>query len=353
MKIIIFGNLGYVGPGVIRQLRQSFPKAELIGYDIGYFAHCLTNPQMSAEVLLNQQIYADIRNATPEILVGADAVIDLAAISNDPIGNKFEQITFDINHKAAVRLAKLSKQAGVKSFIYASSCSIYGAASEYPKTETDEVNPLTAYAKSKVYTERETEPLADKDFTVTCLRFATACGSSDRLRLDLVLNDFVASALVSNLITILSDGTPWRPMINTKDMAMAIEWAVMRKGTNGGDFLVVNAGSNEWNYQIRALADEAAELISNTKVSVNSNATPDKRSYKVNFDKFKQLAPNHQPIYNLKATIRELITNLVNMKFNDPDFRNSELMRLNVITKLLDQNLLNKNFEWQINQVGK
>jgi len=353
MKIIIFGNLGYVGPGVIRQLRQSFPMAELIGYDIGYFAHCLTNPQMSAEVLLNQQIYADIRNITPDILKGVDAVIDLAAISNDPIGNKFEQITFDINYKAAVKLAKMAKQAGVKSFVFASSCSIYGAASEYPKTELDEVNPLTAYAKSKVYTEREVELLADNDFTVTCLRFATACGTSDRLRLDLVLNDFVASAMVSNLITILSDGTPWRPMINTKDMARAIEWAVMRKGVNGGNFLVINTGSNEWNYQIKALADEAAELISSTKVSVNSNAAPDKRSYKVNFDKFKEQAPNHQPIYDLKATISELITDLVNMKFNDPDFRNSDLMRLNVITKLLDQNLLNKNFEWQLNKTGK
>lgn len=348
MRIMIFGNLGYVGSSVVKQLRHSFPEAELVGYDIGYFAHCLTNIQLSPEVFLDKQIYADIRKVTLDDLEGVDAVVDLAAISNDPMGNKFEQITFDINYKAAVRLALLSKQAGVKNFVYASSCSIYGAASEYPKKETDEVNPLTAYAKSKVFTEREIEPMADNNFTITCLRFATACGPSDRLRLDLVLNDFVASALVSNEITILSDGTPWRPMINTKDMARAINWAVLRKSSNGGAFLVVNTGSNEWNNQIKPLADVVAKIIPNVRVVVNSNAAPDKRSYRVNFDVFEQLAPDYQPVHDLESTITDIKTSLINMKFNDPDFRESDLIRLKVITDLLDQNLLDQNFEWQL-----
>ncbi|GBD90804.1 UDP-glucose 4-epimerase [bacterium BMS3Abin04] len=347
MKIMIFGNLGYVGASVVKQLRHSFPEADLIGYDIGYFAHCLTHPKLSPEVFLNKQIFADIRKVKLIDLEGIDAVVDLAAISNDPMGNKFEQITLDINYKAAIRLAQLSKQTGVKHFVYASSCSIYGAASEYPKKETDEINPLTAYAKSKVYTEKELEPMADTNFTVTCLRFATACGWSDRFRLDLVLNDFVASALANGEITILSDGTPWRPMINTKDMARAINWAILRKKSNGGEFLVVNAGSNGWNNQIKPLAEAVSELIPNIKIIVNSNAAPDKRSYRVNFDLFKKLAPDFQPIHNLESTIAEIKTSLIKMKFNDSNFRESDFIRLKVITDLLDQGLLNKNFEWQ------
>jgi nucleoside-diphosphate-sugar epimerase len=297
--------------------------------------------------MLTRQVYADIRKVEAKDLEGIDAVIDLAAISNDPMSDKFEQLTYDINYKAAVRLAKLSKAAGVSNFVYASSCSVYGTASQDPKKESDEVNPLTPYAKSKIYTEREIEPLADKDFVITCLRFATACGNSDRLRLDLVLNDFVASALVRNEISILSDGTPWRPLINTKDMARAINWAVERKGLNGGNFLTVNVGSDKWNYQIKPLAEAAARIVKNINISINSDAMPDKRSYRVCFEKFKQLAPHHQPINNLQSTIKELIEKLIKMNFNDLDFRNSDLIRLKVISDLLDQNRLNKNFEWQ------
>ncbi len=229
MKAIIFGNLGYIGPNVVKQLRNSFPDAELLGFDIGYFAHCLTNPYYFPEVYLDGQIFGDIRNVDPKILEGADAIVDLAAISNDPMGKQYEDITMEVNYKAAVELAKKAKQAGVRNFVYASSCSVYGVASEFAKKEEDELNPLTAYARSKIATEKELLDLADDNFTITCHRFATACGFSNRLRLDLVLNDFVASAIVSKEIVILSDGTPWRPMINTKDMARAIEWSLTRR----------------------------------------------------------------------------------------------------------------------------
>lgn len=349
MKILIFGNLGYIGPAVVKHLRKSFPESYLVGYDIGYFAHCLTNNRYQPEVNLDKQIFADIRKVKAKDLEGFDAVVDLAAISNDPIGNKFEAITLDINYRAAVNLAKLSKDAGVKKFVYASSCSIYGAASQYPKKENDEVNPLTAYAKSKVLTERELEPLASKDFIVTCHRFATACGFSNRHRLDLVLNDFVASALINKEITILSDGTPWRPMINIKDMARAIEWGILRDSSLGGNFLAVNTGSNGWNNQIKPLAERVAAIIPGTVVNVNDKAAPDKRSYRVNFDLFSKLAPDHQPIHDLELTISELKENLIEMNFRDANFRESNLIRLKVITDLLDQNLLNENFEWTIN----
>lgn len=346
MKILIFGNLGYVGPNVIQQLRDSYPQGVLIGFDIGYFAHCLTNPNYLPEVKLNQQLFGDIRNFDETILEGADAVIDLAAISNDPMGNKYEEITMDVNYRAAVNLARLSKKAGVRNFVYASSCSIYGAASEYPKKEEDQLNPLSAYAKSKIAAERELAPLADNNFKITCLRFATACGFSNRLRLDLVLNDFVASALTNREITILSDGTPWRPMINTKDMARAADWAITRKKEDGGNFLVVNTGSTGWNNQIKPLADVVAQIISGTKVSVNQQAEPDKRSYQVNFDLFKQLAPNHQPIHDLPSTVNEIKDNLIEMSFNDPNFRESQFIRLRVLNNLQEKKLLNDHLMW-------
>ncbi|MGC9345091.1 MAG: NAD-dependent epimerase/dehydratase family protein [Bacteroidales bacterium] len=346
MKIIIAGNLGYVGPSVTRQLRTTFPDAELIGFDIGYFAHSLTNPHFSPEVDLDSQVYGDIRKFPEHLLKDVDAVLDLAAISNDPMGKKYEDVTMEVNYKAAVKLAKMAKRNGVKKFVYASSCSMYGAASEYPKKEGDELNPLTAYARSKVATEKELEPLASDDFVVTCLRFATACGFSNRLRLDLVLNDFVAGALVNKEIGILSDGTPWRPMINTKDMARAFEWGVLRTKERGGNFLAVNTGSNEWNNQIKPLAEAVAAQIPGVKVSINKDAAPDKRSYRVNFDLYKELAPDHQPVHDLETTIQEIKDNLVAMNFNDPNFRESKLIRLKVLSYLEENGLIDENLEW-------
>ncbi|PID91749.1 MAG: NAD-dependent epimerase [Bacteroidetes bacterium] len=346
MKIIIAGNLGYIGPSVSQQLRSTFPDAELIGFDIGYFAHSLTNPAFFPEVKLDSQVFGDIRKFPEALLKDVDAVLDLAAISNDPMGKKYEDITMEVNYKAAVELAKKCKKNGVKRFVYASSCSMYGAASEYPKKENDELNPLTAYARSKVAAERDLEPLADDHFMVTCLRFATACGWSNRLRLDLVLNDFVAGALVNKEIGILSDGTPWRPMINTKDMARAFEWGVVRRQDQGGNFVAVNTGSNEWNNQIAPLAEAVASQIPGVKVSVNPDAAPDKRSYRVNFDFYKSIAPDHQPVWDLKTTIAEIRDNLVAMEFNDPNFRESRLIRLQVLNYLQEKNLINENLEW-------
>lgn len=349
MKILIAGNLGYVGPSVTVQLRSTFPDAELIGFDIGYFTHCLVNAQLSPEVRLDRQEFGDIRKFPEEILDGVDAVVDLAAISNDPMGKKYEEITLNVNYRSAVNLAKLSKKHGVRSFVYASSCSMYGAASDYPKKEGDEVNPLTAYARSKVFTERELEPMAGNEFKVTCLRFSTACGFTNRLRLDLVLNDFVAGALVNKEINILSDGTPWRPMINTKDMARAIEWGIIRENSRGGNFLAVNTGMNEWNNQIKPLAEAVAREIPGVQVTVNPDAMPDKRSYMVNFDLFKELAPDHQPIYDLASTIREIRDNLLDMSFNDSDFRQSNLIRLHVLDNLQKSGYLNEQLEWMWN----
>jgi nucleoside-diphosphate-sugar epimerase len=169
---------------------------------------------------------------------------------------------------------------------------------------------------------------------------------SERLRLDLVLNDFVAGAVASKKIQILSDGTPWRPLINTKDMARAIEWAISRTSTNGGSFLAVNVGSDDWNFQVKDLAYAVKKVIRGVEVCINKNAEPDKRSYRVDFSLFKKLAPDHQPAVDLRSTIEELRDGLQHMGFEDANFRNSRFMRLKVLTHLRETNLLSEKLEW-------
>lgn len=340
MKILITGNLGYVGPGVVKEFRTHYPDSEIIGFDIGYFAKQVTNNSIIPESYLDTQYYGDVREFPEQLLEGVDTVINLAAISNDPIGNKFEEVTLDINYKSSIAIAKIAKRIGVKNFVFASSCSVYGAAEDRARKENSEVNPLTAYAKSKVYTENDLAGLADENFKITCHRFATACGMSERLRLDLVLNDFVAGALTSGEITILSDGTPWRPLINVKDMARAIRWSHERKQEDGGNFLIVNTGSNQWNYQVKELAEKVQELMPEIKVSINQNAAPDKRSYRVDFGLFKKLAPNHQPIFTLENSVKGLIEGLNSIGFDVKDFRNSKYMRLYVINHLIGHGVI-------------
>lgn len=343
MKILITGNLGYVGPGVVKEFRKYYPSSEIVGYDIGYFSKYITNIGLVPEAYLNSQYFGDVRDFPEKLLEGVDSVVYLAAISNDPIGNKFEKPTLDINFQAAIDIAKKAKMQGVKKYIYASSCSVYGAAEDKARTEDSEVNPLTAYAKSKIYAEDGLALLAGKNFQVTCHRFATACGMSERLRLDLVLNDFVAGAITSGEIGILSDGTPWRPLINVLDMARAIRWSNERESSNGGDYLIINTGSNSWNFTVKELAEKVQQLLPNTKVSVNKNAAPDKRSYRVDFSLFEKLAPNHQPAYNLENSVKGLIDGYLAIGFSDKNFRNSNLMRLNIINELLTEGLIDSD----------
>src|ERR1700716_845068 len=233
VNILITGNMGYVGPSVAKYLRGARPDATLRGFDNAYFAHCLTGASVFPERDLNEQLYGDVRTIPFEIMSGSDAVVQLAAISNDPMGNQFEAVSFDINQNTTISIAKAAAKAGVKNFVFASSCSIYGIAKGPPRKETDPLNPITAYAKSKIGAERELAKI-DTDMVVTSLRFATACGMSDRLRLDLVLNDFVACAISRGEITVLSDGSPWRPLIDVADMAPADDLGVGSPAANRG-----------------------------------------------------------------------------------------------------------------------
>jgi nucleoside-diphosphate-sugar epimerase len=347
MRVLITGNMGYVGPILTRHLRSVYPDAELIGFDASYFAHCLTGARNLPEAMLNKQHFGDIRDFPGELLDGVDAVVHLAAVSNDPMGNKFEQVTEDINYKASARIAALARDAGVKNFVFASSCSVYGAAGDRARTEQDEVNPLTAYARSKIATERALADLDLGGMVATCLRFATACGMSDRLRLDLVLNDFAACAVALREITVLSDGSPWRPLIDVKDMARAIGWAISRPAATGGKLLIVNAGSDVWNYQVKDLANAVAAAVPGTKVSINQAAPPDKRSYRVDFSKFRALAPEHVPQVSLESSIAALVSGLNDMGFADRDFRNSQHMRLKVLEAHIAAGRLLPTLRWQ------
>jgi len=347
MNILITGNLGYVGPVVVRHLRLAYPRARLIGFDSAFFALTTTGALEWPERILDEQHYGDIRDLCGRLLAGIDVVIHLAAVSNDPMGNKFERVTEDINFHASLALARGAATAGVSRFVFASSCSVYGFAPGETRNETDPLNPQTAYARSKVAAEQALAELAQSPMVVTCLRFATACGMSDRLRLDLVLNDFVASALALGRIIVLSDGTPWRPLIDVRDMARAIEWAITRESCNGGTFLVANVGSNNCNYRVNELAQAVAAQIPGTTVSINPSAQPDNRSYRVDFSRFNALAARHQPQWGLADSIDRLAAGLRRMGFADPDFRNSPYIRLKMLEAHVAAGRLTPDLRWR------
>ena len=259
------------------------------------------------------------------------------------MGKEFEAATMQINAETAVATAARCRALGVKRFVFASSCSIYGAAGDAPRGEGDALNPLTAYARSKVAAERGLQPLAGPDFTVTALRFATACGASPRLRLDLVLNDFVASAVLAGRIEVLSDGSPWRPLVHVEDMARAIEWGLAR---GGAPFVAVNVGSADWTWQIGSLARDVADVLGGVEVSINTAAQPDNRSYKVGFSLFQKLAPEHQPRKRFDVAVRELRDQVNGMDFGGALFRTSPYLRLNVLRDLKARNKLTQNLRW-------
>ena len=347
MRILITGNMGYVGPVVVSHLRRRYPDSELIGFDSGLFADCLMTNGPLPETLLNSQHFGDVREFPDGLLRDLDGVVHLAAVSNDPIGNRFETATDAINRAASIRLASRASAAGVRKFVFASSCSVYGAAEGDARREGDALNPLTAYARSKVASEDALAQMDLGDMTVTCLRFATACGMSDRLRLDLVLNDFVACALTSGAISVLSDGSPWRPLIDVQDMALAIEWALVRDVADGGRALRINVGSDSGNHRIKDLAASVAAAVAGTTVDINANAPFDARSYRVDFGLFRQLAPGFQPRVGLPETIGGVLEGLRSIHFKDMDFRQSRrVMRLKAVSGLLDSGQIDAGLRW-------
>jgi len=352
LKILVTGNQGYVGPVLGRHLRRVFPQARLIGFDTGYFALCTTGAAVSPERVYDAQLNGDARDIDATLLQGVDAVVALAAISNDPMGATYEAATDAVNRGASLRLAELAAASGVGRFVFASSCSVYGFAPGAARKESDPLNPQTAYARSKIETERALAAMDRQGMTTTCLRFATACGMSERLRLDLALNDFVASAVAARRIIVLSDGSPWRPLIDVADMARAVEWALLRTPENGGPLLSVNVGADSWNHQVRDLAEAVAAAVPGAQVNFNQAAQPDTRSYKVDFGLFSRLAPNHQPEMTLARSIARLKQGLEAMGFDDANFRASTYMRLKMLEAHRNAGRLDGDLRWTADAFG-
>lgn len=346
MNVLITGNMGYVGPVIVNYLRKTMPDVRIFGYDAGFFGHCLTNTEMLPENECEVQYFADVRLFSDKLLEQVDAVVMLAAISNDPMGASFAEVTDQINYCSCADIARRAVALGIKRVVFASSCSMYGFAEGDARKETDALNPLTAYARSKVATEQALEALDPRNALLTSLRFSTACGMSPRLRLDLVLNDFVACALASGEITVLSDGTPWRPLIDVEDMARSVHWALTRDIDQGGHYVAVNVGAAEWNYQVRDLAQAVVRHVPGARLSINTNAPPDRRSYQVDFAKYRQIAPHHQPQVTLDQAIERLKRGLEGMHFSDVDFRNSQFMRLKVLEAHVKGGRLTPDLRW-------
>ena len=339
--------MGYVGSVLTQYLKRIFPNIKLIGFDTSFFGHSLTGADFIPEQGVSIQYFGDIRDIQQSVLNGVDAVVHLAGVSNDPIGNEFEDVTADINRYASVRLAKMAIKQGIKNFVFASSCSIYGQTKDGPMKETDITKPLTAYAHSKIGTEEDLKNTNLDSMTFTSLRFATACGWSNRLRLDLVLNDFVACAVTSGEITVLSDGTPWRPLIDVEDMSRAIAWAMTRKKDSGGQYLTINTGSNSSNYQVKQIAEAVTKLLTKTKVSIKSNTLSDKRSYSVDFTLYETLVPKlFQPIVTLDQSILRLRDGFFRINFTDKNFRNSSFIRLNTLREHIEKKRIKKDLRW-------
>lgn len=344
MRVLITGNLGYVGAVLTEELRNHNSDWFLGGIDSGLFAHCLTSSLKSPDTLLDQQVYVDLRDVSPDLLSGFDALVHLGAISNDPIGNAFQQVTEGINVEASLRILSMAKASGIRRLVFASSCSIYGKNDEGACAEDATVAPLSTYAKSKVMVETFLRQLSAPDFQVSCLRFATACGFSPRWRTDLVLNEFVSSAIRTGTSTVLSDGTPWRPLIHVRDMSRAVAWALTDRSELKKPFLATNVGSDEWNFQVRDLAEAVASRVQGSTISWNEEGKADPRSYRVDFSLFRSLAPQHQPEYSLGRAIDEMVAGMKDT--GSIQTLGFSLRRLEELRRLMTLGLLNSELRW-------
>lgn len=315
MQVLITGNQGYLG--TVMSPIIAADGHDVRGLDSGLFAECVLGP-IGADA---PTIPIDLRDVTREHLEGFDAVIHLAALSNDPLGALAPEITHDINHHASVRLARLAKEAGVRRFLYASTCSVYGASGgDALVTESAPLDPLTPYAVSKVKVEEELRQLADDDFTPTSLRNATAFGFSPRLRADIVVNNLVGSAVLTDEVLVLSDGTPWRPLVHAADIAEAFRTvlAAPREAVHARAF---NVGSEENNVTVAEIADIVAD-VTGARVRITGEAGGDPRSYRVSFAAMREALPDFAARWDVRRGAQELYDNYVQADLSSDAFHN-------------------------------
>jgi nucleoside-diphosphate-sugar epimerase len=324
MKVFVTGHKGYIGVHLVDLLKQA--GHAVTGCDLGLFDGCAWEEVVPAD----HELKKDVRQVTREDLAGHDCVMHFAALSNDPMGEVNAAATYAINRDASIRIAQLAKKAGVPRYLFAASCSVYGAGEKLDLDENDPLNPLTAYAKSKIETEQAVSALADETFTPAYLRNATAYGHSPMLRIDLVVNNLLACAVATGEIRIMSDGSPWRPLIHCRDIAHAFV-AFMNAPKEKIHNRAINVGGNTENYQVRDVGDQVKKLIPSAKITYTGEVGADPRNYRVKFDLLNTLLPDFKLQYNLAAGMEELHRKLVDHGFSKKDWDGDQFVRLRTL----------------------
>ena len=330
MKIFVTGHKGYIGTHLIGLLKEA--GHSVTACDINLFEES----QIAEVNTPDLELIKDIRDITIDDLKGHDCVMHLAGISNDPMGDLNPKITYSINKDASINLAKLSKESGVKKFLFSSSCSIYGKGVNNDLNENAPVNPLTPYAISKIEVEKALTEMADENFCTVFLRNSTAYGYSPMLRIDLVVNNLLSCAISKGDIRIMSDGEPWRPLIHCKDIARAFV-ALADAPEEKIRAKAINIGSNEENYQVKDVADNVQKLIPAAKIVFTGEVGNDPRDYRVNFDLLYSILPNFKLEYSLQSGMEELYEKLQKMHFSEKDFDGERFIRLKLLRKHLDK----------------
>jgi nucleoside-diphosphate-sugar epimerase len=340
-RILVTGADGYIGSVLTPILLEE--GYDVIGLDTGYYrAGLLYHDGKPRPATLSR----DIRSVTPQDLEGFHSVVHLAELSNDPLCQHDPKKTFEINHLGSVALARAAKEAGVSRFVYASSCSIYGAASEDGEmTEQSPPNPQTAYAQCKMLVERDIQALADGRFSPTFLRNATAFGASSRIRFDIVLNNLAGIAWTQGRITMTSDGMPWRPLVHVQDICGAIA-AALRADCDRVANQIFNVGDNRHNYRVREIAEAVGQAFPNCKIEFGRN-NGDNRSYRVSFDKINRLLPEFRCKWNAEQGARQMRTLFQHIAMDERVFKASPYTRLNELQRLLDSQQIDSDFYWR------
>jgi nucleoside-diphosphate-sugar epimerase len=320
---------------------------EVVGFDSDLYRRCT----FAGEIADIPEIIKDIRDVQLADVKGFDAVMHLAGLSNDPLGDLNPNLTYEINHKASVRLARLAREAGVSRFIFSSSCSNYGAAGNDMLTETSAFNPVTPYGSSKVMVEQDVSKLADTSFSPTFLRNATAYGVSPRLRFDLVLNNLVAWAFTTKLVYLKSDGSPWRPVVHIEDISRAFV-AVLHAPVEAVHNEAFNIGRNTENYRIREIADVVAETVPDCKIEYAKDAGPDKRNYRVDCSKAARVLPEFKPQWDIRKGAQELYQAYLKIGLTLEEFEGSKFSRIAHIRELIGSGTLDNNLRWQAGEAA-